>query len=109
MTSNTFTVTDNTGLPPPAVGTRINYNSTTGDLWVDTAADHNLVYQSASSRIDLDQLCTRLDELEQRMNILQFNQDLEEKWKQLRELGDNYRTLEQELLAQEKTFDILKK
>jgi hypothetical protein len=50
-----------------------------------------------------------LSKIEQRLAILSPNPKLEEKWTALKELGDQYRKLEEEILAQEKIYDILSK
>lgn len=47
--------------------------------------------------------------VESRLSILQPNPKLEENFDRLKELGDQYRALEKELLEQQRTFNILKK
>jgi hypothetical protein len=54
-------------------------------------------------------LTERLDEIEKRLAILRPNNDLEGRWEELKELGDKYRQLEQEILEKEKVWEILKK
>lgn len=54
-------------------------------------------------------LTERLDEIEKRLAILRPNNDLEGKWDELKELGERYRQLEQEILEKEKVWEILKK
>ncbi len=54
-------------------------------------------------------LGNRLDEIEKRLAILRPNNDLEGKWEELKELGERYRQLEQEILEKEKVWEILKK
>lgn len=54
-------------------------------------------------------LSDTLSSIEERLAILQPNKKLEAKWKQLKELGDQYRKLEKELLSQENVWDILNK
>jgi|LauGreDrversion4_2_1035121.scaffolds.fasta_scaffold234574_3 hypothetical protein len=49
-----------------------------------------------------------LSRLEERLNILHHNQELEDKWESLRELGNQYRELEKELIEKEKMWKILK-
>ena len=50
-----------------------------------------------------------LDNLERRLAILHPNPKLEEKWEELKALGDRYRELEKEILEKEKMWAILKK
>lgn len=54
-------------------------------------------------------LVETLTRIEQRLNILQHNPKLEAEWDQLRELGNQYRELEKQLLEQEKMWQVLKK
>jgi hypothetical protein len=54
-------------------------------------------------------LSKRLEEIEKRINILQRNEILEEKWNELKELGTQYRKLEKEIIEKELIWDIMKK
>ena len=54
-------------------------------------------------------LSKRLDDIEQRLNILRPNEELEEKWENLRALGQAYRELEKEIIEKQKMWAILKK
>jgi len=49
-----------------------------------------------------------LAKLEERLNILHHNHELEDKWDELRTLGNQYRELEKELIEKEKMWKILK-
>lgn len=50
-----------------------------------------------------------LDRIEERLAILRPNEELEEKWEQLRGLRKMYMELEQEIIEKEKIWNILKK
>ena len=50
-----------------------------------------------------------LDKIEQRLGILYPNEKLEEKWEELKALGDKYRELEKDILEKEKIWETLKK
>lgn len=50
-----------------------------------------------------------LGKIEQRLGILKVNPELESRWERLRELGDEYRALEKDILGQEEIYDILKR
>ena len=54
----------------------------------------------------LDKTLTRIEE---RLAILHVNTRLEKKWKKLKELGDQYRELEADILEKEKIVEILKR
>ena len=45
-----------------------------------------------------------MSKVEERLNILQPNTELEEKWEALRVLGEQYRELEKELVSKEKVW-----
>ena len=46
--------------------------------------------------------------VEQRLAILTPNKELESEWAELKELGERYRAMEQELLEKARSWDILK-
>jgi len=54
-------------------------------------------------------LTERLDKIEQRLNILRPNEELEEKWENLRALGQAYRDLEKEIIEKQEMWAILKR
>lgn len=54
-------------------------------------------------------LVDMLEKIEEKLAILRPNEQLEEKWDELRELRNRYKELEQEIIAKEKMWDILKK
>jgi hypothetical protein len=49
-----------------------------------------------------------LAKIEQRLAIMQPNPELEKRWNQLKELGDQYRALEADILEKEEIMRILK-
>jgi hypothetical protein len=50
-----------------------------------------------------------MDSVEQRLNMLRPNPRLEAEWDQLRELGEQYRALEKQLLEKEQMWQTLKR
>ena len=54
-------------------------------------------------------LSERLDKIEERLGILHPNEELEEKWEQLRGLRKMYMELEAEIKEKEQMWAILKK
>jgi hypothetical protein len=79
------------------------------DLTVGRGGRLNLQGQDADITINGVSLLDTLKTLEQRLNILRPNQELEAEWDQLRELGDQYRRLEAELLDKKKMWDRLRR
>ena len=75
---------------------------------VDTGGRISLAGKDADIEINGVSLSSRLDGIEQRLAILRPNPDLEQQWDQLRELGDRYRQMEQELQEKTKAWDVLK-
>lgn len=53
-------------------------------------------------------LMDKLDAIAERLNLLDVNQELEEEWDQLRELGERYRQLEQECKTKSEMWNVLK-
>lgn len=49
-----------------------------------------------------------MQEISNRLNIMQVNPELETEWAELRELGEQYRKLEQHILDKQATWDKLK-
>lgn len=52
-------------------------------------------------------LAETLEEISRRLHILRYNSELESHWSELRELGEQYRALEAELIERELVFKIL--
>ena len=50
-----------------------------------------------------------LDNIEKRLAILRPNPELEERWENLKQLGEQYKALEAELIEKEKIWAILKR
>ena len=50
----------------------------------------------------------KLDAIGERLNMLEVNPKLEAEWDQLRELGEQYRQLEQDLKAKSEMWKTLK-
>ena len=64
---------------------------------------------NADIEVNGESLINMLHRMEQRLNLLTPNQELEAEWDQLRELGNQYRALENKLTEQGKMWDTLKK
>ncbi len=54
-------------------------------------------------------LSEAIDNIEKRLAILHPNEKLEEKWEELKALGERYRELEKDILEKEKIWEIIKK
>jgi hypothetical protein len=87
--------------------------------WATLSADTNLQGQTLSVQGNADisgeltiqgvKLSDRLDKIEERLGILRPNEELEEKWDNLRALRNAYLDLEAEIIEKEKIWKILKK
>jgi hypothetical protein len=71
--------------------------------------DANLVIENGDVLIDNYSLLQVLKNIEERLALLTPNPELENDWKELKNLGNQYRELEKKILEKEKTWDILKK
>jgi len=112
----------------PAYGAIPNSSITIGasDLWTTTTTNGtggftwanlseppsgkiSLQGPNADIEVNGESLITMLRRIEERLNLLTPNQELEAEWDQLRELGNQYRALENKLTEQGKMWDALKK
>ena len=73
-------------------------------------AKGKMTLQGENADLDINGVSLKdfMQRVEQRLAILTPDSRLEEEWKELRVLGDQYRKLEKEILDRMKTFDILK-
>lgn len=94
-------------------------NGTSSTSWPTIAVDPNLQGQTLSVKGNADisgeltvqgvKLSDRLDKIEERLAILRPNEELEEKWDNLRALRNAYLELEAEIKEKEAMWKILKK
>lgn len=97
-TSDLYTITSGTnGLNWGSIGTSPNM-SVSGDVTIDG----ELSVQGVK-------LSERLDKIEEKLAILRPNEELEERWENLRGLRKAYMELEAEIIEKEKMWAILKK
>ena len=64
--------------------------------------------ENADIEINGKSLVAMLERIEQRINLLTVNAELEAEWEELRELGDQYRALEQRIRDKMETWSKLK-
>jgi hypothetical protein len=115
VTLSDLTLGGNSNVSITGIG--VPWTTTTGIS--DTFTLDSSWNRPASGKIKLDgpeadievngqSLITMLKKIEQRLNILQPNQRLESEWSELRDLGEQYRALEQHILEKKATWDRLK-
>ena len=95
-----YTYTTNTTAQPWAIST--NGTDTTLSVTGDADFDGDVRVQGRS-------LAEFMQQVSQRLNILQPNPELEAEWDELRELGARYRELEQQLEGKVQMWKTLKK
>jgi hypothetical protein len=116
-TSPTYTVTAGgavgaSGAVLQSNGSSWNWNST---ITADPSLNGSTLKVTGDANISGEltiqgvKLSDRLDKIEQRLNILRPNEELEEKWDNLRALGQAYRELEKEIIEKQEMWAILKK
>jgi len=99
-TTGSYTYATNTTAQPWSIST----NGTNSTLSVQGDADFG-----GDVRVQGRSLAEFMQQVEQRLNILQPNPKLEAEWDELRELGEQYRRLEQELEEKAVMWNRLKK
>lgn len=87
----------------PNTYSNLNWNGT-GDNTFDW--NYNDV---KNTKDEIKGISSRLDKIEERLAILKPNTELEDKWEELKKLGEQYRLLEQELTEKQKIWDLLNK
>jgi hypothetical protein len=93
----------NIGVPWTSSGVGVNY-----DPWNNSISPKiRLDGPEADIEINGESMIGMLRAIEQRLNILQPNETLESEWKELKALGEQYRALEQHILAKQATWDRL--
>jgi hypothetical protein len=83
--------------------------STTNTLNVPTSGRMELRGNQADIVINGVSLNDTLRSIQDRLNMLRPNRELEEDWDQLRELGEQYRDLEKQLMEKQRAWDLLRK
>jgi hypothetical protein len=111
--------TTGTTLPPytintSAAGQTLMWNGI-NTSWDTTITSNNPLHVKGDAEIEGDlkikgkSLADAIDNIEKRLAILHPNKDLEERWEQLKALGEHYRELEKDILEKEKIWNTLKK
>ena len=106
-TGGPYTFNGNSGISVPWTGTSSN-TIAMGSSWNKPASGKiKLDGPGADIEVNGESLMTMLRTIEQRLNILQPNPELESEWAELRELGDQYRTLETKIQDKMKTWNAI--
>jgi hypothetical protein len=120
ITTNTSTWTNHYGtyaVPNtstiPAPGTFLTSNGGTGQFTWATPNPNLTVKGDAEFEGDIKlkgkSLNDVLEQIEERLAILRPNEELENRWEELRTLRNAYKELEAEIIEKEKAWDILKR
>lgn len=83
-----------------------DYSITAGSDALNVKGDANF---DGDIKLKGKSLSDVLDNIEKRLAILHPNPELEDKWDELKALGERYRELEKEIIAKEQMWDILKR
>jgi hypothetical protein len=100
-----YTISSGINLPNAVYTT----TGTTSSPW-DYNPSSKITLEGADADIKINgvSLWKTMQEIANRLNIMQTNPELEVEWKELRELGDQYRKLEQHILDKQATWDRIK-
>ena len=105
---------------PTTVISSLSPNATvSGGFTLGTATAPWFTQNAASTKITLDgpdadivvngsSLVDAINSIRDRLNCLQINPELEKEWNELRDLGDQYRKLEKQILDKQATWDRLR-
>jgi hypothetical protein len=77
-------------------------------MTVDSSGTISLKGDNADIKVNGWSLKDAINRIEERLNLLNPNQDLEKEWEDLRSLGKQYRELEQHIKDKMATWDRLK-
>lgn len=100
--TNTLTIDPNYSFSGDVAYTTTQPKVQISDIGIDMDGDTDLTIGDKS-------LKEFMSKVEERLNIMTPNKKLESEWQELKDLGDKYRKLEQELLEKARTWDILNK
>jgi len=97
-----YTVSSSINLPNAVYTT----TGTTSAPWTYNPSS-KITLEGADADIEINgvSLWTTMQQIANRLNIMQVNPELETQWAELRELGEQYRKLEQHILDKQATFD----
>lgn len=73
-------------------------------LYTNTSGKLSLNGKDADIEINGESLVAMLKRIEERLNLLSINPELESEWEELRELGNQYRELEQRIKHKQETW-----
>jgi hypothetical protein len=88
--------------------TNVTWNTPAPTLTVGQSGQIKLTGDDADIVINGVSLTDKLNAIAERLNMLEVNSTLEAEWDQLRELGKQYRQLEQELKTKSAMWNTLK-
>lgn len=91
----------------PWVTTGTDYTISSPAVFANTSGKISLQGEDADIEINGESLVAMLKRIEERMNLLTVNHKLESEWEELRELGNQYRELEQRIKDKIETWDRL--
>jgi len=98
-----------TGNTSPTVGGWTTLPSTAGVISATDFSDSLVLNgKNADIKVNGKSLCDSINKIEERLAIIQYNEEMEKEFDELRELGNQYRKLEEKFKSQKRVFDILK-
>jgi len=77
--------------------TGVDYTISSPAVFANTSGKISLQGEDADIEINGESLVSMLKRIEERINLLTVNHELESDWEELRELGNQYRELEQRI------------
>jgi hypothetical protein len=107
--SITSPYTISSGIKLPNANAVYTTTGTTSSPWAYNSSS-KITLEGADADIEINgvSLWKTMQEIANRLNIMQTNPELEVEWAELRELGEQYRKLEQHIKDKQATFDRIK-
>lgn len=90
-------------------GSVVYPSTTTGTTWTNPYSSGKTKIEADDIEIQGKSLLATLERIEQRLGILDCDENLEQHWDKLKALGDEYRQVKQYIEDKIKTFETLKK
>lgn len=81
-----------------------------GNISAITSGTYTYTISGASSNhLELSEIRKKIENIEKMLGIVHTSSEHEDRWKELKELGDKYRALYEEIVEKEKIWELLQK
>jgi hypothetical protein len=108
--ADTITISSLGGITNGAYGSPFTVGTGISNPWGPTQVSAKIQLNGEGADVEVNgwSLVGAVKRIEERLGLFQPNPELEKEWNELRELGDQYRKLEQHIRDKQATWDKLK-